>query len=84
MVLTLVFLYVIAGSQKSGGLNRGSSGPGPSGPPPFIPHSSPHGARLPGPPPPGVSLGPPPHIHPPANGGPPPRQILPGTVSHTF
>ena len=76
------FLRVIPAGQKPGGGSRGSSLSGQLGPPPpFIPQSSPHGTRLPGPPPPGMALGPPPLGPLAANGGPPPRQILPGTCN---
>jgi len=79
------FLHLTAGGQKSGGGTRGGALPGQLGPPPpFIPQSSPHGTRLPGPPPPGMSLGPPPLGPHPANGGPPPRQVLPGTVNNAL
>lgn len=67
------------GGQKAGGMTRGSTATGHSAlpPPPLVSQTSPHGARLPGPPPPGVSFGPP-HLGPPppANGGLPGR--LPG------
>ena len=72
--------YVVSGPPKPGGHSRNSSGSGlPAPPPSFGPQSSPHGTRLLGPPPPGVSLGPPLLGPPPPDGGPRPRQILPGT-----
>lgn len=72
---------VVSGGQKLGGSSRGSFPSGQSAPPPpLVPHSSPHITRLPGPPPPGVSLGLPPLGPPPGiNGGPPQRHMLPGT-----